>query len=480
MKRSILIMMMLIGIIALSAVTQEVLINQKNITLEFDNIHIKEIEFTESDVIEIKYGKNDEIEIIEEKGKLIIKSEYSIKIELELPMDKTYTLIEDDGKIEFDYSRVTIIEDDTTVIEFRDGGLFVTEDGDTVEISADGIKVNDNDEYVEISSRGIIIDTPDEQQRITGFWGQLLGGTINFITKHSIGWIGNNPGFVIKHIVNDGEYDGIVNINIGSSNGKIITKEYHETFQPKRGCKLNVNNRNGSVEIESWEKDYIDISATLETRKSEKEFEKVEIEVIDEDGCTIKTTTLTKNPKVSVHYEIKVPDGVLISSINSSNGSIDISECEGKMKLKTSNGSIDIDDSEGSFVANTSNGKIEFENLFGSAEAYTSNGSINITGTSNLKKAITSNGKITLKIDEKLEDNIYLSTSNSSIRIHLDPSIDLNVKASTSNARIDLNGIEITTSELSSNHIDGKINKGGKTITAKTSNGSIKFYKLEK
>jgi DUF4097 and DUF4098 domain-containing protein YvlB len=198
------------------------------------------------------------------------------------------------------------------------------------------------------------------------------------------------------------------------------------------------------------------------------------------DNCTIKTTSLKKNPKVSVHYQIKVPDGVKISSISSSNGSIDISECEGKMNLKTSNGSIEIKDSKGSFTANTSNGKIEFENLQGVAEAHTSNGSIKVSGTSNLIKAVTSNGKIILEVDEKLKDDIYLSTSNGSIKIYLDLSLDLKVKASTSNARIDLNGIEITTSVLSSDYISGKINKGGKMITAKTSNGSIKFYKLEK
>ena len=478
MKRSILIMMMLMGIIALSAITQEVLMNEENITLEFENIHIKDIEFTESDVIEIEHPKNDEVEIIEEKGKLIIKSEYSAKIELKLPIGKTYTLIEDDGKIEFNHSRVTIIEDDSTIVEFRDGGLFVTENGDTVEISAEGIIVNDNDEHVEISSRGIIVDSPDETKHITGFWGQLLGGAINFIAKHSIGWIGNNPGFIVKHIVNDGEYQGGIKIDINSSDEKRITKEFHETFQPKRGCKLNVENWNGSVEIENWEEDYIDISAILETRRSEEEFDKIKIEVLD--NCTIKTKTLKKNPKVSVYYLIKVPDGVKINTISSSNGSIDISECEGKMNLKTSNGSIEVEDSEGSFVANTSNGKIEFENLQGVAEAYTSNGTIEATGTSNLKKAITSNGKITIEIDEELKDNIYLSTSNGSIRIYLDPSLDLNVKASTSNARIDLSGIEITTSTLSNDSIYGKINKGGKTMTAKTSNGSIKFYKLEK
>lgn len=478
--KSIFVMIMVTAVITLSAVTQDVLVKDKNITLEFENIHIKDIEFIDSNKIEIEHAKNTDVEIVKEKNKVIFKADRTAKIDLLLPLEKIYTLIEDGGKIEFNENRVTIIEGEEKVVEFRDGGLFVTEDGGTVEISSEGIIVNDGDEFVEVSSRGIIVESPDETKHITGFWGQLLGGAINFITKHSVGWIGNNPGFIVKHIINDDDYAGGVKVNFDFSDGDKITKEFHDTFQPIKGCKLNVHNRNGKIEIKSWKENYIDISAILGTNKSEKEFEKIEIEVLDEDGCTIKTTALEKNPRVSVQYEIKVPKGVIINEINSSNGEIIIIDCEGEMNLDTSNGRIEVFDSKGNFVANSSNGGIEFVNLSGTAEAYTSNGKIRVVRTPGFKKGVTSNGKIILEIDEKMKNDIYLSTSNGSIRITLDPSLDLDIDASTSNSRIDLNGIEITTSEFSKDSVSGKINSGGKKITASTSNGSIKFYKLEK
>ena len=480
MMKSILVMIMVTAVITLPAVTQDVLVKEKNVTLEFENIHIKDIEFIDSNKIEIEHAKNTDVEIMKEKNKVIFKADETAKIDLLLPLGKTYSLIEEGGKIEFNENRVTIIEGKEKVVEFRDGGLFVTEDGGTVEISSEGIIVNDDNEHVEISSRGIIVESPDETQHITGFWGQLLGGAINFITKHSVGWIGNNPGFIVKHIINDDDYEGGVGVNFNFSDDDKITREFHDTFNPVKGCKLNVHNRNGKIEIKSWKENYIDISATLGTNKSEKEFDKIKIEVLDEDGCTIKTTALEKNPKVSVQYEIKVPKGVLINEINSSNGSILIVDCEGEMNLDTSNGRIEVFDSKGNFVANSSNGGIEFVNLSGTAEAHTSNGKIRVVRTPGFKKGVTSNGKITLEIDEKMKNDIYLSTSNGSIRITLDPSLDLNIDASTSNSSIDLNGIEITTSEFSKDSVSGKINRGGKKITANTSNGSIKFYKLEK
>ncbi|MDA3813477.1 MAG: hypothetical protein PF570_04410 [Candidatus Cloacimonetes bacterium] len=480
MMRSILVLIMVTAVLTLSAVTQDVPVKEKNITLEFENIHIKDIEFISGNKIEIEHAKNADVTIVKEKQKVIIKADKTAKIDLFLPSEKIYTLMEDGGKIEFNENRVTIIEGENKVVEFRDGGLFVTDNDETVEISADGIIVNSDDEHVEISSRGIIVEAPDESQHITGFWGQLLGGAINFITKYSIGWIGNNPGFIVKHIINDDDYAGGVNMNFNLSDGDKITKEFHETFNPKRGCKLNVHNRNGKVEIKSWKEDYIDISAILETNKSEDEFEKIKIEVLDEDGCTIKTKELKKNPKVSVNYEIKVPEGVKVSEINSSNGKILIIDCEGDMNLNTSNGKIEVFDSNGKFIAKSSNGGIEFVNLSGIAEAITSNGAIRVVRTPEFKKGVTSNGKITIEIEEKMKNDIYLSTSNGSINISIDPTLDLNIDASTSNSRIDLNGIEVTSSKFSKNSLIGKINKGGTKITASTSNGNIKFYKLEK
>lgn len=478
MRRFVLITIILVLVVSLSAISQKFPIKENELTLEFENIQIKDIEFIDGNVIAIEHSEKDVVEVTQAKGKLIIGSDYITKIELKLPIGKLYVLEEDGDRLEFNESMVSIIEDEKVVIEFRDGRIFVTDDGETVEIGADGIIINDDDGHVEISSRGIIVDTPDEQQHITGFWGQLLGGAINFVTKHTIGWIGSNPGMIVKHIVNDNHNSVQMGVNFSGDNK--FTKEIYKTFDPKRGCKLNINNKNGKVIIKSWQEDHIDILAVLKSNKSEKEFDKIDIEITDDDGCTINTKFLKKYPEVSVNYEIQVPENVEVNYITSSNGGIYVENCSGNMHLRTSNGSIEVTDSNGSFVANSSNGSILFKNLKGIAEAHTSNGIIQIEQTPGFKKGVTSNGKIKLKMDKELEDNIYLSTSNGTILITLDPDLDLNIEATTSNADIDLVGLEIVTYEVSNQHLKGKLNKGGNKIIANTSNGKIKFYKLEK
>ncbi len=484
-KKAFFVISLIVLSIILMAVTEKVVTLDEKIELIFENVKIKDIEFCDQKDVEVDFSKSDDVKVTKEKNVIRISSDDYAKISLRLPEKKDYIYQLEDAKCEFNAEKVVIYGDDGERVEFSDGNLFVkdSEGSSKVEIGSEGIFINNDDEIVEISSRGIIVETEDENKNLTGFWGQLLGGFVKIIAKTSISFVSKDPGKLMKQIINDKDdtYAGsFVHISSDDEDGELITKKFHDTFQPKKGCNLNVHNSNGKIEIKSWKEDHIDISAILKTRKSKNEFEKIKIEVLDKDGCTIKTKALEKNPKVNVQYEIKVPKGVKISDINSSNGKILVIDCEGKMNLNTSNGRIEVFDSKGSFIANSSNGGIEFVHLNGKAEAYTSNGAIRVVKTPGLQKAVTSNGKINLEIEEKIEDDIYLSTSNSSIKITIDPFLDLNIDASTSNSRIDLNGIEVTTSKFSKDSLVGKINKGGKKITASTSNGSISLYKLEK
>ncbi|MBT3169326.1 MAG: hypothetical protein HN334_05625 [Candidatus Cloacimonetes bacterium] len=478
--KNLLIVVLLLSVIGLNANVQKVVLKGNEIELSFENVKIGKIEFIKGEKMIVDCKKDEAVNIEEVAGKFIIFSEMEVKINLKLPENKTYLYTDEDVKITFNAEKVKLIADDGTEVDFIDGELFVNSENENVQIGKNGIIVNDKDEFVEVSSRGIIVESPDETQHITGFWGQLLGGAINFITKHSIGWIGNNPGFIVKHIINDDDYAGGIKMNLDFSDGDKITKEFHETFNPIRGCKLNVHNRNGKVEIKRWKENYIDISAILGTNESEKEFEKIKIEVLDEDGCTIKTTALEKNPKVSVQYEIKVPKGVKIGEINSSNGTILIIDCEGEMNLNTSNGRIEVFDSNGNFVANSSNGGIEFVHLNGKAEAYTSNGKIRVVRTPGFRKGVTSNGKITLEIDEKMKNDIYLSTSNGSIKLYFSDNVNAEITAKTSNSKIKLHDFEMSVSSLGQASLEGKIGDGGKKLDVQTSNGSINFYKIAK
>ena len=276
--------------------------------------------------------------------------------------------------------------------------------------------------------------------------------------------------------------------------GIVTTKEIRKTFEINDDTELVISNINGSVKITGWDKDFVDVLVTKKTSHGSEMLEKVDIVMIQKKDIIIETKHLSKNPKVSVNYELRVPKSILLKSIrnsngsinikntgsvkivHTSNGSINIEKCKGQIDADTSNGSITVEGIEGSVIANTSNGKIRLENITGFADAKTSNGSIQIFNSGGIENAKTSNGSIKAQIT-KMNDDVNINTSNGSIILYLAKSLDADIQASTSNGRIRLHDLSITTDNISKSNISGLIGMGGKLLDVNTSNASIHIYK---
>ncbi len=480
--KKILLLVLIISTISLLAKQQEISMKSGKIELVFNNVKIKKIEFSNAKSIIINSKKLDYIDIKKEKKKITFSSDHEHKIALTLPKSKSYIYKMDDAVCRFDSKKIKIKTDDGETVQFENGNLLVLEDDgkSKVEINADGIFVEDDEKNVKISSEGIVIDSDYETEEYTGFWGQLLGGFIRVIAKGSLSLVGKSPGKIVKYIIND-EIDENFSICLGQDDEKKekITKEIFSTFQGKAKTGITVINKNGSVKAISWDKDFVDIYAEISTKKGEKELDKVGISVKGKKNqCYIETIEKSKNPKVFVKYVIKIPENMLLSYIQTSNGSIKVNEVKGDAEFSSSNGSIKVFDSAGNLKLRTSNGSITVDNISGSVDAGTSNGSINIYKVGGKVDAYTSNGTIKAEI-VSLPDDVEFSTSNGSIKLFLNPDLNANIIASTSNSGIKLHDIEITASKFSENYLKGKIGKGGNLIKATTSNSSIKIYELD-
>jgi DUF4097 and DUF4098 domain-containing protein YvlB len=241
---------------------------------------------------------------------------------------------------------------------------------------------------------------------------------------------------------------------------------------------LALQNKNGGVTMRGWEKSYIEVSAEKKSRWGGN-VDHVEIKITRGDGTlTIETIYRVKNPRVSVTYDISVPEHVSVSAVDSSNGAITLEDLQGDIVAETSNGRIEIEDIHGAIKAKTSNGRIEIHQVSGDVEAKTSNGSIEITEVSGIVAAQTSNGRIQVEISEMQED-AQIKTSNGAIELYVSPDVHANIEMKTSNGKITIQEIEIITSELSRTELKGKLGNGGKQLYVKTSNGNIDVYKLQ-
>ena len=275
--------------------------------------------------------------------------------------------------------------------------------------------------------------------------------------------------------------------------GIVTTKEIRKTFEVNNNTGLIIDNLNGSIKITGWDKAFVDVVVTKKTSHGSETLDNVDIVMIQKKDIIIETKHLSKNPKISVSYELSVPKELLLKSIQSSNGSINIKnagivdivrtsngsisleKCGGEINADTSNGSITAEDIDGSVIANTSNGRIKLKNITGVTEANTSNGSIQIYNVAHIGDTKTSNGSIKAHV-MNMRNDADISSSNGSITIYLANTLNADLKASTSSGKIKLHDFPIVVNDISKTKISGSIGDGGYLLKLKTSNSNINIY----
>lgn len=242
--------------------------------------------------------------------------------------------------------------------------------------------------------------------------------------------------------------------------GEYTTEEFRNTYDVYPGTVLEVDNINGGIIVTSWDKDQVEIYALMKTQYGQDELDKVSIEV----NTGAKMVVKTKHPsmvtaRVSVEYEIKVPEEVTVERLETTNGAIVLRDTTGDTTLHASNGGITVKNVDGSVKASTSNGFIEIEDVPG------------------VREVSTSNGWIKVEIPALIND-LEITTSNGAVTIYVAADLDADVKMSTSNGRLSVHDIQLTIKESSSTRIEGTLGDGGYDLTIETSNGNIDLYKL--
>jgi len=242
------------------------------------------------------------------------------------------------------------------------------------------------------------------------------------------------------------------------------TERFHETYEVSPGTNLHIINVNGDVDLRVWEKDYVEVKATKKTNHGEDEFAKVNIEVVTGAVMEINTEYLEKNARVSVDYEIWVPEQVIVQKVATSNGDITLRETSGDAEVMTSNGDIDLKD------------------VIGTVRVQTSNGDIEIKGATAIIEAGTSNGDILAEIQLVPEEGTEIATSNGSIDLYISEKMNADLTAATSMGEVSIRGLDLesqfTARTGSTTKVKGRIGSGGSLVDVHTSNGDIRIYRL--
>jgi hypothetical protein len=145
-----------------------------------------------------------------------------------------------------------------------------------------------------------------------------------------------------------------------------------------------------------------------------------------------------------------------------------------RLAARTTNGAIESQLMAAEIDAQTTNGSVNVSSSRGDVSARTTNGAVRV-GASGRVTAQTTNGSVhALLAETGWRGESRLATTNGSITIELPAAANVDIEARTRSGRISSHfALDIRTPRGSGASASGRIGRGGRSLTASTTNGSI-------
>jgi hypothetical protein len=142
-----------------------------------------------------------------------------------------------------------------------------------------------------------------------------------------------------------------------------ISQEVTRTFPMRPDGNFELNNVNGTVRIEGWDRDEVEVRAVKTTPDNQSLLNLVAIDIeANTDGVSVSTRyPQQEGVEVAVDYVVHVPRHVQLNHVNNINGTVRIFRSEALGELHTVNGNIEVYESSGNLHAHTTNGNVYVE-----------------------------------------------------------------------------------------------------------------------
>lgn len=227
--------------------------------------------------------------------------------------------------------------------------------------------------------------------------------------------------------------------------GFAISKEFNQSYPLQQGGTFELQNVNGTVEVQGWDRDVVEVHAVKTAKVRESDLERVSIEVnANRDGVSIATRyPQNEGVEVAVEYTIHVPHGAKVERLGTVNGTLRVA------------------------------GVVEVEEL------HTVNGNIEVYGADNAVHARTTNGNVRLELSHLHGVNGMLAeTTNGSVILALPADSEADLEARCLNGNF-LSELPVSMQgSLKPRELHGKLGRGGVPIKLHTINGGIRVVAL--
>jgi DUF4097 and DUF4098 domain-containing protein YvlB len=204
---------------------------------------------------------------------------------------------------------------------------------------------------------------------------------------------------------------------------------------------LDVETRNGAVELRGGDVDEVVVVATVRVRAgSEDEARELAGRVRVQVNETAEGARVALVVPEDFRDEVQASAGLSITApararvhVRTSNAAVRTRHLRGPSELRTSNGRVEAHRIRGALNVDTSNGAVELSEVDGPVTVETSNGGVEVRESGFPVKVVTSNGAVTIR---GLAGEIDAASSNGAITCVLPERSAFTLKAVTSNARV--------------------------------------------
>jgi DUF4097 and DUF4098 domain-containing protein YvlB len=227
--------------------------------------------------------------------------------------------------------------------------------------------------------------------------------------------------------------------------GLAITKEFNQTYPLQPGGSFELQNVNGTVDVQGWDRDTIEIHAVKTAKHNESDLDLVSIDVDAKPGVVSVATRYPQNEgvEVAVEYTVRVPHGAHVEHVGTVNGTLRVTGIERVEDLRTVNGNIEVFEAGGAVHARTTNGNVHLELL----HVQDKDGAI----------AETTNGSVLLAVPAGTQADLETKCLNGNFSSELPVAFE---------------------STLKPREMHGRLGRGGAPIRLHTVNGGIRLVAL--
>ena len=143
----------------------------------------------------------------------------------------------------------------------------------------------------------------------------------------------------------------------------ITVQNFQRTLPLPAGGVFSLANVNGSITVEGWAREEVQITAVETSPEGATEMPGVKIDILARPGTVAVRTIYPEGEgvDVSVEYHVRVPRRVRLAGVATVNGSVRVRGVEGAGELRTVNGNVEMYDGAGRFDARSTNGNIYME-----------------------------------------------------------------------------------------------------------------------